>query len=312
MTAIAESADHKPASAVRGMPLVSVIMPCYNTARYIADAIESVLDQDYPNLELIVVDDGSTDSTRDVIAGYGSRLRLLEQQNQGAAVARNRGLSEARGDVIAFLDSDDLWLPGKLSAQVDYLEAHPDIGAVFSRWAEWTPEASGSFPSPERVLSAHSPPAAPGAIVPERSGWLYNRLLFSSLMHTITVVIRRETVQAVGLFDTELKRGQDYDYWLRLSRETEIHQLDVVHALYRLHGDGCITKWPDVNYEYLVVRKALQTWGPCGPRGELTPERAVERRLCDICSSFGYYHYHEGDPELALKAYPPCSEALLE
>jgi glycosyltransferase involved in cell wall biosynthesis len=103
------------------LPLVSVIMPAYNTARYIREAIDSVLDQDYPSKELIVIDDGSTDGTLEVLRSYGDRITLIEQRNQGSAVARNAGLAAARGECIAFLDSDDIWLPGKLRLQVDHL-----------------------------------------------------------------------------------------------------------------------------------------------------------------------------------------------
>lgn len=288
------------------LPLVSVIMPAYNTARYIREAIDSVLDQDYPNKELIVIDDGSTDGTLELLASYGDRIRLITQRNQGSAVARNAGLAAAQGEYIAFLDSDDIWLPGKLRLQVDHLRRHPDIGMVYTRWAVWKPEANGAFPPAAQLPSEDSgrneDAPAPG-LVPERSGWLYNRLLFSSLLHTITVMARRELIDRIGSFDPELKRGQDYDFWIRASRLTEIHQLDRVLARYRVHGDGCVKKWPHVNYEKLVVQKALQRWGLEGPDGARTPSSALRRRLAEICFSFGYHHYWEGSPRLAVRAF---------
>lgn len=286
-------------------PLVSVIMPAYNTARYIREAIDSVLDQDYGNKELIVIDDGSTDGTLDILRSYGDRLQLITQQNQGSAVARNAGLAAARGDYIAFLDSDDAWLPGKLSLQVRYLQDHPDIGMIYARWQVWKPDATGRFApatSVAETLMTDGMPAVPG-IVDEQSGWLYNRLLFTSLLHTITVLARRELVETVGRFDADLKRGQDYDYWLRTSRVTEIRQLDQVLALYRVHGEGCVTKWPHENYEKLVVEGALRRWGLEGPTGERTSSSAIERRLGEICFTFGYYHYWEGSPQLALRSF---------
>jgi glycosyltransferase involved in cell wall biosynthesis len=283
------------------LPLVSVIMPAYNTARYIREAIDSVLEQDYPCKELIVIDDGSTDGTVEVLRSYGERITLLQQRNQGSAVARNAGLAAARGEYIAFLDSDDIWLPGRLRLQVDHLMRHPDIGMVYAHWAVWTPEADGEF-RPPIVENGGDGEAAPG-IVPDRSGWLYNRLLFSSLLHTITVMARKDLIARVGNFDPELKRGQDYDYWLRASRLTEIHKLDRVLALYRVHGEGCAKKWPNVNYEKLVVQKALQRWGLQGPDGARTAPGAMRRRLAETCFSFGHYHYWEGSPRLAVQAF---------
>lgn len=299
--------DSRPITTASGVaPLVSVIMPAYNTARYIREAIDSVLGQDYPAKELIVIDDGSTDGTLDLVRSYGDCVTLLTQQNQGSAVARNAGLAAARGDYIAFLDSDDVWLPGKLSLQVRYLQDHPDIGMIYARWHVWKPGADGCFAPAASVaaaLAADASPAAVPGIVDERSGWLYNRLLFTSLLHTITVMARRELVAEVGEFNADLKRGQDYDYWIRTSRVTEIRQLDRLLALYRVHGEGCVTKWPHENYEKLVVEGALQRWGLEGPTGERTTRTAIERRLGEICFSFGYHHYWEGSPRLALRSF---------
>lgn len=285
-------------------PLVSIIMPAYNAAAYIGEAIESVLAQDHPNKELIVIDDGSEDGTLARLSTYGDRLTLITQQNQGSAAARNAGLDAARGQYIAFLDSDDVWLPGKLKLQVAYLQRNPEIEMVFSRWGIWKPDHGGKFPPPTQVATAlNGDPDALPSIVPERSGWLYNRLLFSSLLHTITVVVRRSLVESVGRFDTDLKRGQDYDYWIRASRHTPIHQIDRVLALYRVHGQGCIRRWPTINYERVVVEKALKRWGLEGPNGEQTPPSKIRSRLAETSFSFGYHHYWEGDPKLALRAF---------
>ena len=106
-------------------PLVSIIMPAHNREAYIGEAVESALSQDYENVELIVVDDGSTDRTYEILSDFGERIRLFRQHNAGPGAARNRGLDHAGGEFIAFLDSDDVWAPGKLRAQVSHLQRNP-------------------------------------------------------------------------------------------------------------------------------------------------------------------------------------------
>src|SRR5437867_2556724 len=112
-------------------PCVSVVIPVYNGERYLADAIQSVLDQTYENFEVIVVDDGSTDESAAVAKRFGEAIRYVHQANGGVSKARNTGIAEARGVYLAFLDQDDLWLPDKLSVQVAYLDSHPEVGAVY-------------------------------------------------------------------------------------------------------------------------------------------------------------------------------------
>ena len=284
-------------------PRVSVIMPAFNTAAYIAESIDSVLEQDYPNLELIVVDDGSTDGTVEIVRSYGDRLTLLTQQNQGAAVARNAGIAAATGEYIAFIDSDDVWLPGKVTAQVLYMQQHPEIGFTHTRFLSWKPDANGAFPPPAEMAKPQMPVREAPGVVAEGSGWVYNQLLMKSLSHTITVMMRRQLVDEVGDFDPQLKRGQDYDYWIRASRLSEYRQLDRVTALYRLHGAGCITRYPDVNYEVEVVQRALARWGRVGPNGEETPASVVRRRLGDAWFTFGYHHYWNASPRIARHAF---------
>src|SRR3989441_7830895 len=113
------------------MPVVSVVIPVYNGERYLADAIQSVLDQTYQNLEVIVVDDGSRDGSAAVAKRFGEAIRYVHRANGGVCKARNTGIAVARGTYLAFLDQDDLWLPDKLAAQVAYLDSHPEVGAVY-------------------------------------------------------------------------------------------------------------------------------------------------------------------------------------
>jgi len=111
-------------------PLVSIIVPVFNSSAYVAVALRSALEQDYENKEIIVVDDGSTDSTPEILKTFREQIVVLTQVNAGPGAARNRGLKHARGTYIAFLDADDFWVPGKLRLQIEYLEQKPEIGAL--------------------------------------------------------------------------------------------------------------------------------------------------------------------------------------
>lgn len=279
-------------------PLVSVILPAYNARAYIAQAVASVLTQDYANLELLVVDDGSTDGTAEHPALQDERIRILQQTNAGPAAARNLGLAQAKGDLIAFIDADDLWLPGKLTTQVSYLQTHPDVSIVFGGFQRWEPAADGHFVMPT-VTAA---PGVPHGLT-QPSGWIYTDLLLDSVVHIITAMVRREVFDAVGHFDTQLPTGEDYDFWLRVSRLFQIHQLARTLACYRIHPHS-LTKSPlPESNELLVLQKALRIWGPAGPDGRQVEPAALKHRLFGICFGHAYFHFWHGNKTQARKAF---------
>lgn len=193
-------------------PLVSVIIPTYNRARLVPGAIDSVLGQTYRNLELILVDDGSTDDTAEVLAGYGDKIRVVRQKNAGPAIARNRGIAVATGEIIAFLDSDDQWLPTKLERQVESLEAAgPDATCCLCNCT---------------VLYANGGKTTTFAIadtIPDCATGLWLNpvavLLNRFVMFNQAIAIRREVLERVGYFDETLRFGEDYELPFRLALE---------------------------------------------------------------------------------------------
>ena len=195
-------------------PLVSVIIPAYNAEKYVLEAIRSVEAQGYGSVEILLIDDGSKDSTVELVRQAAPQVRIIQQANAGAAAARNKGLEEATGDFICFLDADDGWFPGKLKAQVQYLQAHPEVGVCYHKWYVWKPNERGEFLPPQR-----SEEPVVGEIDPARSGWIYTNLLLDCIVHTSSVMMRREVVRTIGFFKTNLVTGEDYDYWLRVSRK---------------------------------------------------------------------------------------------
>lgn len=290
------------ASSPAHAPLVSVVIPAYNCERFIADALDSVFKQNYPAIEVLVVDDGSTDGTRDVVARYGRAVTLIRQQNSGAAVARNEGMRHARGDYVALLDADDLWLPGKLQLQVDYLERHADVGMCCTLWRLLYPDAAGHY----RIDDVAAPESAP--VDPKCAGWIYRELLLDCEVWTSTVVMRRELGERIGGFDAKLRRGQDYDYWLRASRVTRIDRLAAPLALYRMQV-AHDRKFPDTNWELIVIRRAIDQWGPAGPDGRTLSGREVCARLWALNYRFGHLQYHGGRYALARSAFAAALRA---
>ena len=280
-------------------PLVSVVIPAWNAARTLPRAIDSVLAQTWARREIIVVDDGSTDNSLALLAGYGEQLRVVSQVNGGPSSARNRGLRKARGQYVAFLDADDYWFPGKLAAQTAYLAAHPSVGMVYHKWHVWNPDAAGDYHPPPAVDAQGSPEG----IDPEFSGWIYHRLLMDCVVHTSTIMMRRTVAREIGFFDTDLVTGEDYDYWLRASHHCEMHKLAATYSSYRSTPGGLTSMPPKKNNEYEVITRAIKRWGLASPDGNTVPKAAIEQRLANLAFGFGYTHYHRGSARIARNAF---------
>jgi glycosyltransferase involved in cell wall biosynthesis len=190
-------------------PLVSVIIPAYNAEAFLGETLDSVLAQTYPNLEIIVVDDGSTDATPQLLEKYSDRIRVLRQANAGQAAARNYGARESQGELLAFLDSDDLWDPDKIARQVALLDRFPEALAVYCD---------------HRAIDAQGQPLASNAALahPRPSGDILRALLLGPCIITPGLVLLRCTAfdAAGGFDDSPLMRGhEDYAIWLRLATQ---------------------------------------------------------------------------------------------
>jgi len=203
------------------MPQVSVIIPSYNQARFVGATVESVLAQTHPDVEIIVVDDGSTDDTRGVLAAYGAKIHYIYQENRGLPRARNTGFLASQGDYLLFLDSDDLIYPDKLELHVALLDAEPGLGLVYSAWQQINEEGT-------QVL---------GEVRPNEQGQLLKKLLLRRFFFFASAaVVRRACLERVGLFDESLRWGDDADMWLRLARAGySFGYLDQPLLQYRIH-----------------------------------------------------------------------------
>jgi len=207
-------------------PKVSVVMPVLNGEKYIVEAIDSVLNQIHGNVELIVINDGSTDRTESILASYGNRIRCIRhERNMGIVRSMNDGVEAASGEFIAFLDSDDVWLPEFLQLQLEHLQKNTDVGMVHSDFM--TIDENGT------VLEHSVAKCRNRGVRP--SGDIYPALFMDSMICGDAVLIRRECFEKLGSFDENLRFG-DYDMWLRIAKSYRIDYQDAVLTKYRQHS----------------------------------------------------------------------------
>jgi glycosyltransferase involved in cell wall biosynthesis len=210
---------------------VTVIIPSYNREKYICETIDSALSQTYENIEIVVVDDGSTDRSREILEGYGNRILLLEHEgrsNRGQASAINLAMRSARGKYVAILDSDDIWTVDKIEKQVDYLERHPEIGIVYGNG--YAIDENG------KILYKLIPPGHREDSDPSRM------LLECHFNIPSNALVRRTAFDQAGEFDETLRSSQDHDMAIRLLEVTKAAFLDEPVWYYRRHPDTQSTK----------------------------------------------------------------------
>jgi glycosyltransferase involved in cell wall biosynthesis len=281
-------------------PLVSVIIPVRNGRAYIDEAIASVLSQSFHDFEIVVVNDGSTDGDYESLTSSDPRIRLLHLDGCGVSTARNHGMRAARGALIAFLDADDVWFPGKLQAQVNYMNAHAEVGVVFGGFLKWEAGTGGKFSQANDLMSDCSAITSPELA---RSGWLYSRLLMGLLVGMNTAMVRRSVLAAIGGFNTSLRQAEDYDFWLKASRVAEMHALEGPVALYRIHPASAMHRLAPDNALINVLHAARLRWGLDGPGHDLLNARAFQRRVAQVQFDHGYAHFWQGSRSVARRAF---------
>jgi glycosyltransferase involved in cell wall biosynthesis len=208
-------------------PLVSVIMPVRNREWCVRRAIDSVLAQTCANVELIVVDDGSSDRSAAIAESYGPRLRLLRQDQAGAYAARNLGMRHARGELIAFADSDDAWMPGKLAAQVPLMR-RSEVGLVFGDTIHVREAIDDAEPNGSRSFQ----------LSPPRRGQVSGPLVWRNFVPTSTVLVRRSCLEEIGGFCTTGPRSADYLAWFRIALRHEFDFVEAPVCIYTVHAHG--------------------------------------------------------------------------
>lgn len=244
------------------MPKVSVIIPSYNRAKLLGRAIDSVLHQTFSDYEIIVVDDGSKDNTKDVLKAYDGKIKYIYQANRGISGARNQGIKEARGEYIAFLDSDDSWIPEKLAEQIKVLEANKNVGIVYSKLQMINDKGEHCGVKPKH-----------------KSGKNFRELIeIGGDIPTSSVMARRECFEKVGVFDESLQQMEDIDMWIRIAKNYDLYEItDKILAYYYRH-DEQVTRNRMKVYEGLVglYTKILNSYEDA-PKAVLTKKIAMNQ-----------------------------------
>ncbi len=282
------------------LPFVSVIIPACNAEAVLAEALGSVRHQSFPNYEVLIVDDGSTDRTGEVaqrFAGADPRFRLFQQANGGCPAARNTALRQARGEWIAFLDADDVWLPTKLERQFQLLEDDPKANFLFANYYVWNGRVD--------LIPRYSRRSK----FPE--GEVLHRLRDWNVFGTSTVVVQRQTLERVGHFDPELQNGQDWDLWLRIA-EAGLRARGVwePQARYRIWpGNITANKVRTTNYAVRLFEKALARPQPPGRLRHYQRSLRMARAFAELARAQSLLEHRPAEvPPAVLRAwkfYPP-------
>jgi len=260
-------------------PNVSVIIPTHNRAELLSSALTSVLNQSYQDFEIVVVDDASTDKTREVIASFNdARIKYVRHEvNKGDAGSRNTGIQNSTGDFIAFLDDDDEWLPEKLQIQVDVLRSCPtNVGGVYTGWLK-IDKSTGE------ILEIK---------LDGKHGDLFQEMFLENLMSTACVVVRRECFERVGLFDESMPCSSDYDMWIRIAAHFHFEYIkEPLVILYYAQGPKLSTNVPSALQGLEMV---LEKYDKCFV--------ANKKNFSRLYYNMGILYFLSGESEKSRKA----------
>lgn len=226
-------------------PKVSVVIPAYNSMKYLPDTLKSVWHQTYTDFEVILVNDGSSDNIKEWASQIkDSRFKFISQPNQGASAARNAGILASTGEYIALLDADDLWAPTKLETHVLCLDNHPEVGLVCS----WTAMMNAQGQPTGRLLK----PAADGNV--------YSKILVQNIVDCPSAVIRRSCFDKIGLFDTSIRYNEDWEMWIRIAAAYNFSVIQEPLVYYRQHPNNVSKNWRQMQLGFnKVIQSAFKS-----------------------------------------------------
>ncbi len=266
------------------LPLVSIILPTYNCAAFLPHSIGTILSQTYNSYEIIVIDDGSTDNTKEVLYPFMQRIKYIRsEQNKGLPTARNIGIRPAQGKYIAFIDADDLWLPEKLQTDIEYFETHPEVSMVYSKHINIDEKGDDLDGNTKRQLP---------------SGNIFTQLFsVQNFIITSSVVVRKEVFETTGLFDEQLFNCQDWDMWLRIAFHFKVAGIDKPLVKYR-HNPYSLSKNRNnvLKYQKIIIDKIYNKFKD---KENGINEKLYKKRLASHYAKVGRYYLRIGDKNRA-------------
>jgi len=218
-------------------PKVSIIIPTYNQSQYLEEAMESVLNQTYQNIEIIIVDDGSTDNTSEVVKSFDNKIIYIPQKNKGASSARNAGIKKAQGQYVAFLDSDDMWIKNKLEKQIKFIQNNPEIGLL----------GTGCYQMVDINKMIYK------KIFPAKNEILQKDLIKYNPFIQSSVIIKKDVFNHIDLYDEKFKESEDYDLWLRIAQKYKVANLEQALVTKRYYEKG-LSKDKDNKQLYFALK----------------------------------------------------------
>lgn len=275
-------------------PLVSVIVPAFNAQDYIQETLDSILAQTYPNLEVIVVDDGSTDHTAQIVESYGSRVFYIIQDNSGgASVPRNTGIKKSTGEFLCFIDADDIMVPNRIEHQVDFMNKHPDVGLVFSDYRNFNNDGIFSKTHFQTCPNLWTCLKNSDQLVLDQA-CLY--LAKENFGISGSFMIARNLLDFVPGFEPSLKACEDFYFYFQLARHTSVGLINEVGMLRRLHGSNMSDNLTKMLSAGILSRTLLRD-------SEQNPEvrKCLNRYLVDRRDSMARFHADHGHFLQALR-----------
>lgn len=274
--------------------LVTVVVPVHNARRHIGETLDSLLAQTHSPVEIVAVDDGSTDETAPWIEARYPRVRVVRQANAGVSAARNAGLALARGAFVAFVDQDDVWHPLQLERQLQVMQQHPEAVAVATPYAFWHPGADG------RWAPLPLPPDPGLRLVPGFEGWTYHRFLLDCWALTSATLLRTDRLREAGAFDAARPYGEDWELWLRLSRRHPFLQLQWPPVAYRQHPSQGSRRVRGIDHRCELLTQAARRWGLRSPDGQGLDRSTFRTTIARYRAEFGYHHLMHGSRRVAI------------
>jgi len=276
-------------------PKVSVVIPTYNCGRYLPETLDSVLTQTFQDYEIIVVNDGSTDNTEHVIKPFASSIKYLSGPNKGASAARNSGIKIARGELVAFLDADDLWDPEKLSAQVTFMDSHPEIGISYTNCSFFdglSPATTGFEERDSALLRYGRKKIANSDYILTSTALLEEFLTIQAFPKPSTLMVRRQCFEKVGCFDETLYICEDTQMCLRLAKYFRFGYVDRPLVRRRVRTDTLSSAADNRRYAAIHIQMFddLKKWIPLSDN-----EKTITTQLVSSYSfSAGYAEFSDG------------------